>query len=113
LNDADRRPWLESLAKNLANWELEKGAILACSALKESYRQTLASKVKMIKWVYLDGDFDLILNRMNERKGHFMKIEMLQSQFDVLEIPNYGLHVDISKSAEMVMDTIIKKIEIG
>lgn len=112
LNDADRQPWLEILAKNLANWEHEKGAVLACSALKETYRQTLASKVKTINWIYLDGDFDLILNRMNQRKGHFMKAEMLQSQFEALEIPNYGLHVDISKPIETIIHTIVEKIEV-
>jgi carbohydrate kinase (thermoresistant glucokinase family) len=112
LNDEDRKPWLESLAGNLENWELGKGAVLACSALKGSYRQILSSKVKMIKWVYLAGDFDLILNRMNQREGHFMKAEMLQSQFDVLEIPNYGLHVDISKSVEAIIQEIVKEMRV-
>jgi gluconokinase len=109
LNDTDRQPWLEILAENLTNWKLEKGAVLACSALKESYRQTLSSKAKTVNWIYLDGDFDLILNRMNQRKGHFMKAEMLQSQFDALEVPNYGLHIDISKPLETIIKTIIEK----
>jgi gluconokinase len=112
LNDADRQPWLEILAENLTRWKSGKGAVLACSALKELYRKILFSKVKTINWIYLDGDFDLILNRMNQRKGHFMRSEMLQSQFDTLEIPTYGLHVDISKPIETIINTIVEKIEV-
>ena len=111
LNDEDRKPWLEELANHLANCALKKGAVLACSALKESYRQILASKVQSSKLVYLDGSFDLIFNRMSNREGHFMKAEMLQSQFDALEIPSYGLHVDISKPIEEVIETITQYLK--
>jgi carbohydrate kinase (thermoresistant glucokinase family) len=111
LNDEDRKPWLEELANHLANCELEKGAVLACSALKERYREVLASKVQSSKLIYLDGNFDLIFNRMNNRKGHFMKAEMLQSQFDALEIPIYGLHVDISKPIEEIIETITQYLK--
>ncbi len=107
LNDSDRKPWLEILANNAANWEKDKGAVIACSALKESYREILNSKAKKVKWVYLSGSFDLILNRMNARKGHFMKAEMLQSQFDTLEIPTYGLTIDISKEIEKIVADIV------
>lgn len=106
LNDDDRQPWLERLANEIASWQNGKGGVLACSALKESYRQTLESKSKNINWIYLNGDFDLIYSRMQGRKEHFMKKEMLQSQFDTLEIPNYGLSIDINKS----QNTIIKNI---
>lgn len=106
LNDKDRQPWLERLADKLQNWKEENGAILACSALKESYRQILHSKVDNINWIYLNGSFDLIYNRMQQRQNHYMKKEMLQSQFDTLEIPNYGLTINISKSVDKMINEI-------
>lgn len=115
LNDNDRQPWLEQLATELYNWNVGKGGILACSALKESYRQILSSKVNNIHWIYLNGSFDLIYNRMQQRESHFMKKEMLQSQFDTLEVPNYGLSIDISKSVEEMINEIMNnsKSEFG
>jgi len=107
LNDLDRKPWLENLANHIADWENDKGAIIACSALKENYRQILSSKVNQVNWVFLDGSFDLIFNRMNQRKGHFMKAEMLQSQFDTLEIPTYGSHINIDKRAKVIVAEIV------
>lgn len=91
LTDDDRRPWLVTLATEIQKWENDGGAILACSALKEAYRQLLSEKTN-IQWVYLAADFDVIYQRMKQR-DHFMKAEMLQSQFDTLEVPKYGLQV--------------------
>lgn len=108
LNDNDRQPWLTRLAAELYNWEQTEGAILACSALKENYRQILRSKVKNITWIYLSGSFDLIYNRIQQRKGHYMKKEMLQSQFDALEVPDYGLKINISKSVGKIIHDILE-----
>ncbi|MGB5941788.1 MAG: gluconokinase [Leeuwenhoekiella sp.] len=110
LNDHDRRPWLEELAKQIAHWEKQEGAVLACSALKESYREILSSTLDTVKWVYLDGSYDLILDRISDRKNHFMKAEMLKSQFDALEVPEYGLHVDIAPSIEEIVDVVVNKL---
>ena len=72
LNDSDRSSWLDSLSKHLKKWEKEEGAILACSALKEKYREVLSQGLKDCHWVFLSGDYDLIYGRMSSRKGHYM-----------------------------------------
>jgi gluconokinase len=69
---------------------LERGetAVLACSALKRKYREQLGSGNDGVVLIYLKGSFDLIWQRMQHREGHYMKAEMLQSQFDTLEEPS-------------------------
>lgn len=103
LTDQDRHPWLNRLALEIQGWEKEGGAVLACSALKEDYRRTLSHKTD-IQWIHLTASFDLIYQRMKQR-NHFMKPELLQSQFDALEVPNYGIHV---ASEQSVKGTVAK-----
>lgn len=111
LNDKDRQPWLERLAQNLSDWSRDKGAVLACSALKEKYRTLLNSNCEdKIIWVYLKGDYELIKSRMESRKDHFMSSQMLKSQFEALEVPEYGIHVDISGPPEAIIKSIIERI---
>jgi gluconokinase len=103
LNDADRQPWLESLRALIRDC-LERGesAVLACSALKASYRDYLLLDAR-VKLVYLKGDPELIRRRLEKRSGHFMRTEMLESQFAALEEPGQESHVDISATpAEIV-----------
>lgn len=110
LNDSDRKPWLEALANNMVSWQLEGGAVLACSALKETYRELLASKMerKDIQVVYLKGSFQLILDRMQKRKGHFFSANLLQTQFDTLEEPQQVTTVDIAKTEEEIIQEILQ-----
>lgn len=68
LNDSDRLPWLNTLAEKIYEWENNEGAVLACSALKESYRAILTSKQSNILWVFLTGTFDLIIDRLKKGK---------------------------------------------
>jgi gluconokinase len=101
LTDADRRPWLELLRQEIdralqSNIDL----ILACSALKSTYRQVLADDSDRVKFVYLKGSFELIQHRLQERHGHFMNPDLLGSQFDELEEPEGAIVVDISESLE-------------
>lgn len=110
LNDADRKPWLEILATNLNDWSTTSGAVLACSALKETYRNILSSQVVAIDWVFLSGSFETIKQRLNLREGHFMKSSLLQSQFDTLEVPSYGIHIDITQKQEAIVTEIIEKL---
>lgn len=110
LDDADRTPWLQSLASKIAEWQKD-GAILGCSALKESYRSTLTINHK-VEWVYLSGNYELIYKRMQTR-DHFMNPEMLQSQFDALEVPAYGMHVSICNTPSVVVSEIMSKINLG
>ena len=110
LNDSDRKPWLETLAENIKYWNQNKGAVLSCSALKENYRELLASKVDHINWVLLQGDFDLILARLKSRQNHYMNPDLLQSQFDILEVPKYGIHVNIENTPEDIISSITSKL---
>ncbi|MEZ4875206.1 MAG: NADP-dependent phosphogluconate dehydrogenase [Flavobacteriaceae bacterium] len=106
LTDEDRLPWLQALQTAMGTWT--EGAVLACSALKESYRRVLAEGHDVV-WVYLKGSFKTILQRM-EARNHFMKPELLQSQFDVLEPPSYGLHVEVSLPPQQLVSEIITNL---
>lgn len=109
LTDEDRIPWLEILDKKLQEWDDEEGAILACSALKETYRKILAKHVDLV-WVFLDGSFELLKSRLDNRKNHFFDPLLLQSQIDTLETPDYGIHVSIQPSVEAIVEEIIRKL---
>lgn len=106
LTDEDRASWLCDLSHHLQLWDKDKGAVLACSALKENYRQILSKNLESCFWVYLSGSFDLIESRLNKRKGHYMGSELLRSQFDTLEVPKYGIHIDIEQSPEEILEKI-------
>ena len=106
LDDLDRASWLSSLSENLQKWEKEGGAILACSALKEKYRAVLSQGLEECHWVFLSGTYELIYKRMRSRQDHYMGEHMLKSQFDALEVPSYGIHIDISKSPEEIVNII-------
>lgn len=113
LNDQDRDPWLGRL-HGLIQQHLEKGesAVLACSALKESYRHRLAANLPNVHFIHLDGTFDLIWQRMTRRKDHYMKPEMLQSQFNTLEPPDpqAALIINIDQSPSQIVQEIINQI---
>jgi len=111
LQDLDRESWLETLSKNLTQWEAATGAVLACSALKEMYRTALYSGVNNdMTWVYLYGRSELIKERMAGRRGHYFKPELLDSQLADLEPPQYGWHFNISSSADHIVKSILDKL---
>jgi len=112
LNDEDRAPWLEALHDLIAD-KLQAGEnhILACSALKTKYRQQLQEDNEGVVFVYLDGNFELIWSRMHTRDDHYMKPEMLKSQFDTLENPVNALQVDIAQPIEAIVREIIECLE--
>ena len=111
LNDEDREPWLHTLQK-LINRLTHSGesAILACSALKRAYREYLQRDNQGALFVYLKGDYHLIRKRLEERKGHFMRAGMLESQFRTLEEPERALAIDIFQEPEAVVDFIKRKL---
>ncbi len=108
LTDKDREPWLETLNQLIAkNLEEKKSLVVACSALKETYRQHLArGHEEQTKFVYLEGDFETIYTRMQTRQ-HFMKPAMLKSQFETLEKPINAMVIDIRQSEDEVVDDIL------
>ncbi|MET4074175.1 gluconokinase [Hymenobacter sp. UYCo722] len=108
LTDDDRRDWLATLATKLGQWEATGGAVLACSALKESYRTTLQAGVQSpIHWVFLDGPRELLLERMGSRQGHYMHANMLASQLATLERPAYALRLSITATPEELVQQIV------
>ncbi len=106
LNDDDRAPWLAAL-RELVRRCVERGesAVLACSALKERYRECLLID-ESVKLVYLKGDYELIRARLDGREGHFMKASMLDSQFAALEEPERALVVDVSSTPAEIIKTV-------
>lgn len=109
LNDDDRRGWLERL-NTLAHENINQGAVIACSALKESYRTILKKNIsEQTEFVYLEGTYDEILKRMQARENHFMPAGLLKSQFDTLEIPSDAIAVSISKTPKEIIIAIVKQ----
>lgn len=111
LDDDDRRPWLEVLAARLSDWEKRNGAVLACSALKESYRATLVSRCSEPPlWIFLTGSEKLLAERLALRKGHYFDPALLKSQFDTLENSDYGWQIDINAAPEKIVNDILKRL---
>ncbi|WP_159267406.1 gluconokinase [Zhongshania aliphaticivorans] len=111
LDDNDRRPWLDSLASKLAQWEVDGGAVLACSALKESYRQRLASQCSsQVEWIMLSGSIELLEKRLSSRTDHFFDLRLLDSQLKTLELPSYGWTIDISPPPNEIVAAIIEEL---
>ena len=95
LTDTDRLPWLASLHDAIAGWlKTQTNVVLACSALKQSYRQKLLVDPE-VKLVYLRGERELISQRLSQRHGHYMDPKLLASQFATLEEPRNAVVVDV------------------
>ena len=109
LTDEDRIPWLQAVRALILNiLESGKQAIIACSALRETYRIFLSVTDK-VKFVYLKGSFEQIKTRLTNRQNHFMTADLLAEQFATLEEPEEVLEVDISLPPEK----IVKEIRVG
>jgi gluconokinase len=110
LTDADREPWLRSMRALIEAWaEAGQNGVLACSALKRRYRDELTRGVES-KTVFLKGTPELIHSRLLLRRGHYMKAEMLASQFSDLEEPGDAIVVDVSTPPETVLAEIISNL---
>jgi len=111
LEDADRLPWLLQLQSAIERWLLEnKNVVLACSALKASYREMLCRDKERMKIVYLKGDFDLFAARLKNRQNHYMKADLLSSQFAILKEPKNAIIVDASQPLEVIARQIINHL---
>ncbi|MGK7882103.1 MAG: gluconokinase [Crocosphaera sp.] len=108
LNDSDRLPWLKAI-KLLINQHQEenKNTVITCSALKQSYRDLLQENTTDIIFIYLQGSYETILKRLQDRSKHFMKENMLISQFKTLEEPENAVIIDINLSVEEIVQEII------
>ena len=111
LTDLDRLPWLNNIHTFVLDQIKNHSIIIACSALKEAYRQILGRQLEnQCSWVFLKGDFNTIRNRMEKRTDHFMPIDLLQSQFDILEMPVGSIIVSITLPPASIVDFIISKL---
>jgi gluconokinase len=113
LEDRDRGPWLAAIRSYIGE-RLSRGesAVVTCSALRQSYRDQIVADAARVKLVQLSGNFELILGRMEARQGHFMKPEMLRSQFAALEPPTHAHVADITKSPDEIVADIRRALAV-
>jgi gluconokinase len=110
LTDVDRDPWLAALRSLIANWiAARKNAVLACSALKRTYRERLQVN-DGVRLVYLKASHDLLSQRLLERRDHYMKQPMLESQLATLEEPGNALVVNADATPEKIVRDIRKNL---
>ena len=113
LTDADRWPWLEALRDHIRGLAAEgRPAVVACSALKASYRDLLLSAGVDVRIVYLKGSRALIHARLRARTGHFFDAALLASQFEALEEPADVIAVDVAQAPERVVAEIVRRLRL-
>ncbi len=106
LNDDDRAPWLAALHAAIGNWLSSKSdVVLACSALKQEYREQLIFSADA-RLVYLRGNLELIAKRLRQRRDHYMDPDLLPSQFAALEEPEKAIVVDVDASVPAIVARI-------
>ena len=111
LTDNDRQPWLAALQK-LIRLHSRKGEtmVMACSALKKSYRDLLSSGSKEVYFVLLRGGYELISTRLKNRQDHFAKVDLLASQIAILEESSECLPVDVTARPEEIVELIKRRL---
>jgi gluconokinase len=110
LTDSDRAPWLAALRAAIDKWNSERrDVVLACSALKRSYRNQL--QAPDVQFIYLKGDYDLIAARLHSRHGHFATESILKSQLADLEEPDDAITIDVEKSPDEIVAEIGAKLK--
>src|SRR5262245_13170510 len=111
LTDADRAPWLAEIhASMLDAYQRGDSLVVGCSALKQSYRAILGEDLP-VAWVYLKARRNLIESRMTARAGHFMKANMVASQFDALEEPADAIVVDVDQAPEAIVNQVLSQLD--
>lgn len=111
LDDDDRAAWLAAMRALLEEaLRAQRSLVLACSALKQTYRERLQVEANEVKFVFLKGSFELIARRMQNRKGHFMPPQLLRSQFETLEEPEDALTFDVAPPPKKIVQQIKKAL---
>ena len=114
LDDADRWPWLHAVRELLEQCLAGgRSAIVACSALKQAYRDLLTIDPARIRFVYLKGPKELLARRLSQRAGHFFDPHLLQSQLDTMEEPANAIVADIAATPEAIADAVIERLGSG
>ncbi len=115
LGDAARAPWLERLHDLIAH-HLDAGQplVLACSALKERYRDALRGTYgERVLFVHLAAPFEVIQGRLAGREGHYMPSALLKSQFETLEVPEDALRLNAEEPVEALLERVLAALEQG
>jgi gluconokinase len=107
LEDADRWPWLQRLNGELRK---RKSAVLACSALRQSYREFLLDAIPRSHLVFLNGSKELLKSRLETRQHRYMPASLLESQFAALEPPVGAIEIDVGTSIEDCVASIAKRL---
>jgi gluconokinase len=111
LSDSDRKPWLEALAHLIDNAQSRgEDVVLACSALKHAYQEYLRHDLDGVHYVVLYGSPEIIRQRLQARKGHFMDPSLLPSQLEILEPPDDAIQVDVAASPEQIAQEIMRRL---
>lgn len=116
LDDDDRKPWLETIAQRIDAWrQAGVQGVVTCSSLKRAYRDILRAGHADVRFVYLNGSYDLLYGRMQHRTRHFMPPALLQSQFDTLEVPgpDEAIAVSIDQPEQAVVDEALKQLQLS
>ena len=108
LDDTRREPWLRRV-RAVIEWVLSEGggAVIACSALKARYRALLSDGLSEVRFVFLDADRAVLLERFSQRIGHFAGVALLESQLEALEPPADALRLDASQPVDVLVDTVL------
>ena len=113
LSDSDRLPWLDSIREAMLQWQAQgRNVILACSALKRTYRERVQIHPD-VKIVYLKGSYQLLLERLHSRKGHYAGEQLLASQFADLEEPTDAITVDVTPSPSEIVGSIREQLALA
>jgi len=113
LHDEDRIPWLHSIREAMLQWQAQgRNVVLACSALKHSYRELLQINSD-VKLVYLKGSYELFRDRLRARKGHYAGEQILAGQFADLEEPADAITIDAAQSPQQIVTEIRKRLALA
>ncbi|WP_343224660.1 gluconokinase [Oleiagrimonas sp.] len=115
LDDADRAPWLEAVAQTIRHWRSQgRCAVIACSALRRAYRDIIVEGHDDLCFVYLHGTHELLVQRLQNRRSHFMPLDLLDSQLALLEEPEApperAIRLEIDKSPEVLAHEVFRSV---
>ena len=113
LDDNDRIPWLDAIREAMEQWNAQRrNVVLACSALKRSYREHLQIN-SAVRLIYLKGTYDLLRERLHARKGHYATEQILTSQFADLEEPEDAITIDVARTPEEIVAEIRRQLALA